>query len=63
MKEQLMDYLDAENAMNSRGICRYTARKALEIAQKRETGSSVFFGSGQRCRVCFLESGFLLKFD
>lgn len=63
MKEQLMDYLDAENAMNSRGICRYTARKALKIAQRRETGASVFFGFGQRCRVCCRDGGFTLEFD
>lgn len=63
MKEYPMDYPAAENAMNSRGICRYTARKALEIASKRETGAAVFFGSGQRCRTFFREGGFTLEFD
>lgn len=63
MKEQIMDYLDAENAMNSRGICRYTARKALEIAQRRETGAAVFFGAGRRCRIFRAGTGFTLEFD
>ena len=63
MKEQPMDYLAAENAMNSRGICRFTARKALQIASKRETGAAVFFGSGQRCRIFCREGSFTLEFD
>ena len=63
MDQYPLNYVDAKNLMNSRGICQYTARKALKIAQRRQSGIQIFLGSGQHCCISCVGSAFVLSFD